>query len=452
MYASPDRGRLPPRDGPGSPGSADSESTGPVATSRRRWKAVAILIALAVLAACVLAAWEWLAWRESRTARRALAGGRYQEARDAVGRLLQLRLQGAEAQYLQAKTAIALGRRDQYADGLKQAEALGYPQDRLAVLRALIDAQFGRLAQAQPVLARAFAEAETGTPDPMVDEALARVYLEVYDFPHASAVLTRWAKDAPGDPRPPWWLAELNRRRDADPDVIIADYREVLRRDPGQVDALRGIADQLVRADRNTAAAEAYDALLAIRPNDPAGHLGAGRNAVVLGDEMAAVFHLDRALTLDPDNASAHLGRAKIDLRRNEAGAALAHLDRVVLLTPFDPDAHYQRSLALKRLGQGDESAHEGAIFARLSHDQQEREDLEERLAASPNNPNLQSQLARWMFAHGYDEEGVNWAKKILIEHPGHPETCLVLADYYERLGHWELAKSYKNQVSHRPP
>ncbi len=97
-------------------------------------------------------------------------------------------------------------------------------------------------------------------------------------------------------------------------------------------------------------------------------------------------------------------------------------------------------------MGQGDESARERELFERLSRDQHECEALQERLDASPNNPNLQSQLARWMFAHGYDQEGVNWSKKILIEHPGHLETCRALADYYKRLGRGELAKSYRNQ------
>ena len=88
----------------------------------------------------------------------------------------------------------------------------------------------------------------------------------------------------------------------------------------------------------------------------------------------------------------------------------------------------------------------------RLTRDQQEREELQDRLDASPNDPHLQSRLARWMLAHGYDEEGVKWATKILIDHPGYRETCLVLADYYERIGDWETAKSYRDQVGHRRP
>jgi tetratricopeptide (TPR) repeat protein len=442
----------PPRRDSPAERAVNSEFMRPIAKSRRRTQVRTILIVLAVVGACGFGMWEWLAWKESLAARRALAAGRFQEAQDAVGRLLKLRLRRAEAHYLQAKTAIALGHRGEYLNSLKQAAALGYDRDRLAVLRALIDAQFGRVAEAQPVLARAFADAANGTPDLMVDEVLARVYLERYDFPHASAVLSQWAKDAPDDPRPPWWRAALNRRRDAEPDVIIADYLEMLRRAPGHVDALRGIAEQLDRAHRDSAAAEAYTELLTLHPDDTMGQLGAGRNALILGDETAAVSHLDRVLALAPDNASAHIELAKINLQKNQASAALEHLDRVVALTPFNRDAHYQRSLALKRLGRHDESAIEQAIFARLGHDQQEREDLEERLAASPDDPHLQSQLARWMLAHGYDQEGINWAKKILIEHPDQPEICLVLAEYYKRVGDWELAQSYTNRASHRRP
>jgi thioredoxin-like negative regulator of GroEL len=447
MQASPGHGSVPKRGGTGLPRPGNLE-THAAKEPRRRWTGIAIV--LAMIAGCGFGAWEWLAWRESTAARHALAAGRYQEAHDAVERLIRLRLRAAEAQYLRAKTAIALGRRGEYVDGLKQAESLGYPRDRLAVLRALIDAQFGRIIEAQPVLEGAFAEAQEGTPDLMVDEALARVYLDRYDFAHASAVLIRWAVDAPDDPRPPWWRAELNRRRAAEPDIIIADYRETLKRAPGHIEALRGIAKQLDRANLETEAAEAYDALFAIHPDDPEGHLGAGRNATMRGDEAAAASHIDRALALAPDNAPAHVERAKINLRRNELPDALAHLDRAVSLAPFDRDAHYQRSLALKRLGQADESSREQAIFARLTHDQEEREALQERLDASPDDENLQSQLASWMLAHGYDQEGLKWAQKILLEHPGHRETCVVLADYYERIGDWELAKNYRNQVSHR--
>ncbi len=414
------------------------------ARSLRRWPTLVAIAALIVLAAAGFVAWEWPAWSAARDVRRALAAGRYDDAWKAVGRWLKLRPDSAAAQFYRARVALTQGRRDDVADGLTRARALGYPEDGLAVLQALIDAQFGRPAQAQPVLARAFA---SGEQDPMVDEALARIYLERYDFPHALAVLTKWAKDDPGDPRPPYWRAEANRRADAEPDVIVADYREVLKRDPKHAEARLGLADELARAHRDREAADAYDAYLADHPDSAPAHAGAGRCAIGLGDEDAAVRHLDRALALDPDNAAANLARAEIDLRRNDPAAALAHLDRTLAKTPFDPPVHYQRSLALKRLGRDDESAREHAEFTRLTADRRALDDLQARLADSPTDAHLQAEIARWMFGHGFESEGVRWARKVLIDHPGHAETCLLLSGYYDRLGDWQQAQLYKAQA-----
>ena len=69
----------------------------------------------------------------------------------------------------------------------------------------------------------------------------------------------------------------------------------------------------------------------------------------------------------------------------------------------------------------------------------------------SPHDEHLQTELARWMLAHGYDKEGEKWARKVLGEHPGNPETCLLLADYHERLGQWDLAQYYRAQIRRNP-
>jgi Flp pilus assembly protein TadD len=284
----------------------------------------------------------------------------------------------------------------------------------------------------------------------MLDEALARIYLENYDFPHARAVLSRWTQDAPTDPRPPWWRAEANRRADAEPEVIIADFQEVLRRDPQHAEAQLGLAQELARAHRDTEAAAAFAAYLARHPETAPAHTGAGLSAIALGDEDTAIRHLDRALTLDPDHAPAHLARAEIDLRHKDLASALFHLDRAAALTPFDPPVHYQRSLVLKRLGRDAESTQEHATFTRLTKDRELLDDLRARLAASPDDATLQAAIAHWMFRHGFDQEGVRWSRKILDDHPAHPETCQLLASYYERIGDWRQAEFFKTQAARR--
>ncbi len=35
------------------------------------------------------------------------------------------------------------------------------------------------------------------------------------------------------------------------------------------------------------------------------------------------------------------------------------------------------------------------------------------------------------MFAHGRDQDGLEWAMAILANNPNHVPTCLLLADYY---------------------
>jgi len=418
------------------------------ARPRPRTTAAAVVL-LAALAAAGYAAREWPSWAASRAARRALAEGRYQDARSVVEGWLRARPEAAEAHYLRAKAAIALGRRHEIAAGLTRAKALGYPADRIAVLLALLDAQAGRPGRARPVLARAFAEAHG--PDPMLDEALARIYLETYDWAHAGAVLSAWSRDAPRDPRPPLWHAAALRRRGADPRTTLAEYREALRRDPKSAEARLGLAEVLAEDHRAREAADAFAAYLADRPDDPAARLGAGRVALELGDEAGAVRQLDRALDLDPDLTAALMERGKLDLRRDDPAAALARFDRAAARAPFDPAPHYQRSLVLKRLGRAEESARAQATFARLRQDRRRLDDLQERLAAAPSDPRLQSQVCAWMFDHGYDAEALQWSRKILTDAPGHPETCRLLADYYDRHGDPASAAPFRLQAARAP-
>ena len=225
-----------------------------------------------------------------------------------------------------------------------------------------------------------------------------------------------------------------------------------MRRAPDNPDARLGLAEELEQLHRNDEAADAYRALLALRPDDPAGQLGAGRNALVLGNESEALRHLDRAIALDPANAPARLEHAKLDLRRGDAAAALTHIDHAIARTPADATAHYQRSLVLKHLGRDREAAEEQQTFKRLQLEREQLDDLLEQLAKTPGNVTLQAGVAQWMFQHGYDDEAVQWCRKILTDTPGQPETCLLLAEYYARRGQFDQANAFREQALQKRP
>ena len=85
----------------------------------RRWRVVAIVAGLLLLALGGWIWWERPAWKAAGETRRALAAGRYDDAWRAVGRWLKLRPGSAAAQFYRAKAALARkAGRDDLADGL----------------------------------------------------------------------------------------------------------------------------------------------------------------------------------------------------------------------------------------------------------------------------------------------------------------------------------------------
>jgi tetratricopeptide (TPR) repeat protein len=413
----------------------------------------ALVFLCLLLCSAVYAAWAWPAWRAAKETRLAFQAGDFARASAAAKRWTELRPGSIDAQIARGKAAIATGRERDAVAAMRAARSLRTPSERLALLRAYENAKAGRFALARPVLERAFAESKA--PDPMLYETLARTLMVLYDFPRAGTVLKRWTAEAPNDARPPFWHSIVHRRLAAEPDVVFRDFHEALRRDPKLAEARLGLAELLFQERRYEDAAQEFDTYLKQRPNSAAGHVGAGRNDLQLRRDDDARRHFVQALANDSANPSAHLELAKLELRHGKVAEALEHLDQAVVGLPADPTVRYNRALALKRLGRLDESAEESAEFQRLQKDQEVAANLQKRLGEAPDDVSAQVELARWMFSHGYEGEGLRWSKRILVETPGQPDTCLLLADYYASQGRDDLAAAYLAQSRNpakRPP
>jgi Flp pilus assembly protein TadD len=417
-----------------------------VFSARRGARVAALLIALTILSGVVL--WiraEWAVWSEARAARRAFAAGRLAEAEARIDRWLTARPGSGEAHFLKAWFAFCSERPQVAIDELARARSLGYPAPSLDRLDAIVRARARRYTEAEPVLRRILAQSVS--PDPEVEEALAQVYLETYHFQAAAAVLDRWMRGAPLDPKPYLWRIEIDERLNPDPALKIANYRAALERDPYLDKARLGLADELRKLHRHAEAALEYATYLAHRPDDPAGLLGAGLTALESGDEAAAQGYLDRALKLAPNDPDAQDGRARLALRRGEASTALAGFDRALALQPHDVQFHYHRALCLARLGRRDEARAEQATAERLRRDEAELVKIQQALVRDPNNIAMQTTVARWLYEHGHQDEGLRWARKIVSERPADPEANRLLADYHQRRGEAGLAKYYQIQA-----
>ena len=219
-----------------------------------------------------------------------------------------------------AQVALDEGNLAKVTDELNQARALGYPNSALERLHAVSLSRIGRYAEAEPILIRRFNS--QSSPDPAVDEALARVYMMTHRLRAAEAVIRQWIRDAPADGRPFLWLTEFDRRMESDNlEPLERHYREALQRDPDLDKARLGLAETLRKVFRNAEAKQEYEHYLARHPDDPVALAGAGRNALDSGDAETGVRLLDRALAIAPGEPNALKGRAAIDFARGPNGS-----------------------------------------------------------------------------------------------------------------------------------
>ena len=413
---------------------------------------VKIAVSVVLIGAGLVVFWAfgagfWAKSSEVRAVVQAVESGHFAQAKEPLDRWLAASPDSAEAHYYKGRVALALGDVAGAVASLNRANALGLFQPERDLLRGLIASKLSRHAEAEPLLRRAYVESKR--PDPQLSESLARTYLQAFDLTRSGAVIERWIREAPDDPRPYLVRAEIHLRSSGnEPDTLLNDYREALKRDSTLTKARLGLADELRKAHRNTEAAEEYETYLALEPNSATGHYGAGRNLIEIGDEAAATRHFERAMELDPKNPEVLKELAELSIRGGDFTAALSNLDKAIKLDPDDLTAHNRRAVALLRLGRTAEAKAEQDAIKRLKDELAHVNNLREQLIKSPHDKALQLEAARWMFDHGHDAEGVRWAEKILGEDAGNAEASRLLVDHYQRQGNPGRANFYRLQGS----
>ena len=242
--------------------------------------------------------------------------------------------------------------------------------------------------------------------------------------------------------------ADIDLRTYASSEVVISRYQEALKRDSSLDQARLGLATQLHLSRRYAEAAPEYAAYLVRRPEDPMGYVGAGRNALDMGDESAAESLLDRGLALAPHDAEMLAARATLELRRGQIQKALSLFDQSIKADPFDHWTRYQRMLILSRLGRKAEADDERNTVERLKREQSRFAEISRELLRHPLDSQLRSEAARWLMDHGHDEEAVEWANLVLQSDRSHPAMNRLLADYYRKKGQLGLANFYEAPIA----
>ncbi len=355
------------------------------------------LITVAGVLLLILAIMAGLHWREItlvghdlQIASKAFGDGRMEDATLAVDRSLRLLPNSAEAHYLKARIAWAQNDLFTAEQELARARAIGYEWAPFVRLSGLLLARAKKTSEAETLLRQALVS--SSDPDPEVKNALTRLYLETFQLGEAAALLDQWMHELPHDARPYLLRVEIDKRSQAQPEVIIARYRAALDRDPSLHQARFGLAGQLRLMNRYVEAAVEYNAYLSVKPDDPLGLSGAGQNALELGDLGEAIRLLDRALSFAAHDPEILAARATIELRQSRWEAALDYINQAVAADPFDHGNRYQRMLIFSRLGKKDEAVLERQAVDKLKTEQARFSQIRSDLLRNPLDPKLRSE------------------------------------------------------------
>jgi glutathione synthase/RimK-type ligase-like ATP-grasp enzyme len=115
-------------------------------------------------------------------------------------------------------------------------------------------------------------------------------------------------------------LEDLGRTHEA-----IAAYADVIEREAGHIGALTNLGCLLLERECADAAEPYLRAAVAAHPDDPVARVNLARLEAALGDLAAAIDAYDAVLAIRPDHVHAHLGLAALHERRGAPELARRH-------------------------------------------------------------------------------------------------------------------------------
>jgi tetratricopeptide (TPR) repeat protein len=115
------------------------------------------------------------------------------------------------------------------------------------------------------------------------------------------------------------------------------------------------------------AAMQQYRQLAQLRPEDPRGHIGMGNLLLRYGQNDEALTELTKARNLDPKNFETAMDIGKILAKQGNLDESIRYLREASQEAPASPEAHYQLALVLRRAGHANEAAKEFAEVDRLN-------------------------------------------------------------------------------------
>lgn len=146
--------------------------------------------------------------------------------------------------------------------------------------------------------------------------------------------------------------------------------------DPGLVEQLNDEAGRAGREGRHREAADGFERVLRVDPENGSAHFNLGNALILLNDPAAAIEHLQAAVAIEvplsearADLIRAHFNAAAAAFNRDEMLSATANYQRLCELDPSDNEARRHLAVALARGGRADAALLEAARLDQGGHD-----------------------------------------------------------------------------------
>ncbi len=133
-------------------------------------------------------------------------------------------------------------------------------------------------------------------------------------------------------------------------------YRDVLRSDPGNFDALHLLGLMAYQNGRHEQAVDLISRAISVNPNVPFAYTNRGNALKVLNRAGEALANYKRATQLDPSDADAHGNLGVVLEEMGRFAEALASYDKAIAVRPDFAEVYLKRGNTLKQLGRLDEA------------------------------------------------------------------------------------------------